>query len=39
MTARVLLMGLTKKFDEVVAVDTVNLEISDREFDDGQAIF
>ena len=30
--AQVLLKELTKKFDEVVAVDTVNLEISDREF-------
>jgi multiple sugar transport system ATP-binding protein len=30
--AQVLLQSLTKKFDEVVAVNTVNLEISDREF-------
>jgi len=30
--ARVLLKELTKKFDDVVAVNTVNLEISDREF-------
>ena len=30
--AQVLLKTLTKKFDEIVAVDTVNLEISDREF-------
>jgi len=30
--ARVLLKDLTKKFDEVIAVNTVNLEISDREF-------
>jgi len=30
--ARVLLRELTKKFDDVVAVDAVNLEISDREF-------
>jgi multiple sugar transport system ATP-binding protein len=30
--AQVLLKNLTKKFDEVVAVNTVNLEISDREF-------
>ena len=30
--AQVLLKNLTKKFDDVVAVDTVNLEISDREF-------
>ena len=30
--ARVLLKELTKKFDEVVAVNTMNLEISDREF-------
>jgi multiple sugar transport system ATP-binding protein len=30
--AQVLLKNLTKKFDDVVAVNTVNLEISDREF-------
>ena len=30
--AQVLLKELTKKFDEVVAVNTVNLEITDREF-------
>ena len=30
--ARVLLKELTKKFDDVVAVNRVNLEISDREF-------
>ena len=30
--ARVLLKELTKKFDDVVAVNTVNLEIADREF-------
>ena len=30
--AQVLLKNLTKKFDEVVAVNTVNLEIRDREF-------
>jgi multiple sugar transport system ATP-binding protein len=30
--ARVLLKELTKKFDEVVAVNMVNLEIADREF-------
>ncbi|MFQ5485953.1 MAG: ABC transporter ATP-binding protein [Desulfobacterales bacterium] len=30
--ARVLLKGVTKRFDEVVAVDNINLEIADREF-------
>jgi multiple sugar transport system ATP-binding protein len=30
--AKVLLKNLTKKFDEVVAVNNVNLEIADREF-------
>ena len=30
--ARVLLKELTKKFDDVLAVNTVNLEIADREF-------
>jgi len=30
--AQVLLKNLTKKFDEVVAVNTVDLEINDREF-------
>ncbi len=30
--ARVLLKGITKRFDEVVAVDNINLEIADREF-------
>ena len=30
--AQVSLQSLTKKFDEVVAVDNVNLEISDKEF-------
>lgn len=30
--AKVLLKDLTKKFDDVVAVNTVNLEIFDREF-------
>ena len=30
--AQVLLKNLTKKFDDVVAVNTVNLEIADREF-------
>lgn len=30
--ARVLLKALTKKFDDVVAVNTMDLEISDREF-------
>ena len=30
--ANVLLKNITKRFDEVVAVDNVNLEIADREF-------
>ncbi len=30
--ASVLLRGITKRFDEVVAVNSINLEIADREF-------
>ena len=30
--ARVLLRNITKRFDEVVAVDNINLEIADQEF-------